>query len=171
MRLLAGFLLLAAYHDVKVLDQTYQIPPNDWRYVDSKDWRYPAADWQDQPAIVSALFQVEAGPPARLLMMDRANLARLKRGESHEVLRGTPPVLSGIIQQRVGAPGDYVLVLWNPNPSRTAIARLTVSLDSWDATQLTAGRKLAVLAISFGVFFGLVGFSAIKLWRAANPRV
>ena len=55
----------------------------------------------------------------------------------------------------------------NPQP---ASVHLRILLDYGDATQLPPERRLTVIAISFAVFFGLVSFSAAKLWQAANPR-
>jgi hypothetical protein len=37
-------------------------------------------------------------------------------------------------------------------------------------TRLPAQRQLAVILISFAVFFGIVSFSARRLWRAVVRR-
>jgi hypothetical protein len=168
MPFLACLLFLFAYRDVNVLDQTFQVPPDDWRYVDSTDWRRAGVEWKERPGVVKAFFDVESGPPVRLMLLNRADLDSLKRGEAGHIVRRTQAELRGGLAERTGRPGDYVIVLENRGSPETAIVRLRVTLDSWDATQLTPERRLAVLGISFAVFFGLVSFSAIKLWRAAN---
>lgn len=165
MPLFPCLFLLALYRNVNVVDQTYQVPPGAWRYVDSADWRYPA--WQSKagPAIIHAAFTVASGPSVRLMVMDRAGLNKLERGESPALLRQTAAATTGTLRQRTGSPNDCILVLENRGSQAAAIVRLTVSVDSWDAPELSPGRRLAVLAVSFGVFFGLVGYSAGKLRR------
>ena len=76
--------------------------------------------------------------------------------------------------RRLADPGDYAIVIDNrDNDTAAANVRLTVSLDYGSGSgsgvrRLPAGRQLTVIALSFAVFFGIVGFSARKLWRNAN---
>jgi hypothetical protein len=167
MPLFACLLLFTVFRNVNALDGTFQVPANEWRYLDSQEWRYPTPGMKDSPAIIRAAYTVESGPPVRMLLVDRGTLDSLKRGESRNAMHGAAAT-SGRLQQRIGAPGDYVIVLDNHGSTDTAIVHMHVTLDSWDTTQLSPERKLAVLAISFAVFFGLVSFSAVKLWRASQ---
>lgn len=162
---LALLLFLAAYHDVRVVDQTYQIPPGNWRYLDAADFHHPEPDWRDRPAVLEAAFAVESGPPVRLLLLDRAGLDQLQQGGAPAPLQSTPSGRGGMLTERSGSPGDCVFVLENRASQQTAIVRLRVTMASWDAAVLSPQRKLWVLAISFGLFFATVSYSAAKLWR------
>jgi hypothetical protein len=165
----ALFLLAGAFHNLKVVDQTYQIPPNNWRYIDSADWRNPL-EWRDAPAIIRASFKVESGPAVRLMIVDRASLERVQRGEEPTPLRQTISAAAGALVQRSGSPNDCILLLENRGAAATASVHLAVTIDSWDAAELSPERRLAVLAISFCVFFGMLGYAGAKLWRAAVKR-
>jgi hypothetical protein len=167
MPFLASLVLLAISGGVELVDEVYQVPAADWRYVDLGPVR--------RPAIVKAAFSVESGPNVRLMLMARRDLDRMSHGETYAPLRALAGH-AGSFEHRIRPPGDYVVVLENaavenrasPQP---ASVHLRILLDYGDATQLSPERRLTVIAISFAVFFGLVSFSATKLWRAANPRV
>jgi hypothetical protein len=167
MPFFASLVLLAISGGVELVDEVFQVPAADWRYVDLGSMR--------RPAIVKAAFSVESGLPIRLMLMTRGDLDRMSHGETYAPLSAVASH-SGSFEHRIRPPGDYVVVLENAaletraNP-RPASVHLRILLDYGDATQLSPERKLTVIAISFAVFFGLVSFSATKLWRAANPRV
>lgn len=165
--MLPASILLAAvlFHGVPVVDQTYQIPPNNWRYVDAADWRATAVNWRDSPVTVHATFVVEAGPSVRLLMLDREHLDEMRQGAPPAPLEMTPFGRGGKLNVRTGSPGDSVLVIENRGSPQTAIVRLRVTLDSWSAPLVSPQRKLWVLALSFAFFFATVSYSAAKLWR------
>jgi hypothetical protein len=165
MPFLVSLFLLAAIRNVTVLDQTFQVPADSWRYAESSEWRYPALEWKEGPAIVRAEYSVETGPPVRVMLMSRENLGRLKRGEAFRPPGRAPGQGNGVLQVRAGAPEDYVVVLDNRASKEPSSVHLHVSIATWNALQLAPGRRLAVLAISFGVFFGIVTYSASKLWR------
>jgi len=64
---------------VELVDEVYQIPANEWRYVE--------IDLKQQPALVSATFQVLTGAgQARIALMRRQDLERLRGGEPHGVM-------------------------------------------------------------------------------------
>ena len=159
--LLACLLLFTISSSVELVDEVYQVPANDWRYVD--------LGLKQRSAIVKATFQVESGSPVRLMLMTRRDLERMSHGETYVALRDMQAARSGVIQQRTPSRGDYMVALENRGAPAAARVHLRITLDFGDATQLSPERRLAVIAISFAVFFGLVSFSAIKLWRAANP--
>ncbi len=162
---IAFLFLLVVFRSVSVLDQTYQVPPDNWRYVDSNEWQYPSLEWKEGPAIVNADFTVESGPPITVMLMDRANLDQLKHSEPHQAA-GAALGPNGRFGLRVASPRNYVLVLENRGSPQTATVHVRVKIDSWDYTELTPERRLVVIAISFGVFFGIVTYSGAKLWRA-----
>jgi hypothetical protein len=161
----ALLLLAGAFHDINVVDQTYQIPAGNWRYIDSEDWHFPEPEWRDRSAIIRASYVVESGPPVRLLLMDRASLDSLRHGADAAPLQQTAAAALGVLRHRIGSPADCILVLENRGSPQTATVHLLVTLDSWEASELSPRRKLIVLAVSFGVFFGLVTYSAARLWK------
>jgi hypothetical protein len=162
MLFLASLILLATSGGVELMNQVYQVPAADWRYVDLGQLH--------RRVIVKTVFSVESGPPVRLMLLTRSDYDRMSHGESFAPLRAIASN-GGNIEELISQPGAYVVALDNRGNPQPASVNLRIVLDFVDAAQLSPERRLTVIAISFGVFFGLVGFSAIKLWRAANPHV
>lgn len=161
MPLIAWMLLAAAASSVELVDQTFLIPANDWRFVD--------LGLRQRPALVQAEFDVQAGPPVRLILMEHTDLELLNRGETHAVVAATPAGERGRLDVRTSKPGDYVVVLENRSGRvEAAKVRLRVSVDFLEATQISPARQLTVVAISFAVFFGIVTYSARRLWQAVR---
>src|ERR1700722_5653441 len=123
MPLFAWMLLLAASSSVELVDHTYQIPANDWSFVD--------LGLRPRSALVMADFAVEAGPPVQLLLMEREDLERLNRGEPHGMVLSTAVGPAGHLEVPTGNPGDYVVVVENRSGrAETSKVRLRVSIDS-----------------------------------------
>jgi hypothetical protein len=161
MPLFASILLLAASSSLELVDHTYQIPANDWSFFD--------LGLMQRSALVQAGFAVEAGPPVQLLLMEQADLERLNRGEPHGMVLSTAVGPAGRLEVRLGKPGDYVVVVENRSGRvETSKVRLRVSIYFAQATLLSPQRQLTVVAISFAVFFGIVTYSARRLWRAVK---
>ena len=161
MPLFAWILLLAASSSVELVDHTYQIPANDWSFFD--------LGLMQRSALVKADFAVEAGPPVQLLLMEQEDLERLNRGEPHGMVLSTAVGPAGRLEVRTGKPGDYVVVVENRSGrAETSKVRLRVSIDFAKATLLSPQRQLTVVAISFAVFFGIVTYSARRLWHAVK---
>jgi hypothetical protein len=154
--------LAAAPTSVELVDEVYQIPANQWRYVE--------IDLKQQPALVSATFQVLTGAAqARLALMRRQDLERLRGGEPHGLMTVTPLASSGNLAYYVHWPDDYAIVVDNRAAQPSAV-HLRISLEFGRApgpavTRLSRPRQLTVILISFAVFFGIVTFSARRLWR------
>jgi hypothetical protein len=161
---LAG-MLLAAPTSVELVDEVYQIPANEWRYVDFT--------LKQQPALVSATFQVLTGSQqARIALMRSQDLERLRAGQSHGVMAVTPLASHGNLSYYVHWPDDYAIVVDN-HASQPSAVHLRISLEFGGSpgpavTRLSSRRQLAVILISFAVFFGIVTFSARRLWRAVK---
>jgi hypothetical protein len=154
-------LLLAASSSVPLVDQTFQIPANDWRFVD--------LGLRQRSALVRANFNVESGPPVQLLLMEQADMERLNRGDAHGVVMATPVGATGRLAVHPSKPGDYVVVIENRSgQAETSKVRLRVSVDFVESTQLSPERQLVVITISFAVFFGIVTYSARRLWHAVR---
>ncbi|MGA2772319.1 MAG: hypothetical protein ABSG26_16010 [Bryobacteraceae bacterium] len=161
---LAG-VLLAAPTGVELVDEVYQIPAGQWRYIE--------VSLKQQPALVSATFQVLTGsPPARIALMRRQDLERLRDGQPHGVMAVTPLASHGNLSYYVHWPDDYAIVVDNRAAQPSAV-HLRISLEFGSGpgpavTRLSARRQLAVILISFAVFFGIVSFSARCLWRVVK---
>jgi hypothetical protein len=161
MPLIAWMLLMFAPSSVELVDQTYVIPANDWRFVD--------LGLRQRPALVRAEFEVQAGPPVQLILMERADLELLNRGESHSALAATQVKSQGRLNVRTAKPGDYVMVVENHSGGvDAATVRLRVFIDFIESTQLSPERQLTIVTISFAVFFGIVTYSGRRLWRAVR---
>ena len=161
---LAG-ILLAAPTGVELVDEVYQIPANQWRYVDFT--------LKQQPALVSATFQVLTGSPqARIALMRGQDLERLRDGQPHGVLAVTPLASSGHLDYYVHWPDDYAIVVDN-HAAQPAAVHLRISLEFGSSpgpamTRLSPRRQFVVVLLGFAVFFGLVSYSARRLWGAVK---
>jgi hypothetical protein len=124
---------------------------------------------KQRPARVAAEYQVEAGgPEVRLALVPREGLERPGGKPPEGVLAVTSSAPSGRLRYRAPLRGEYALLVENRDYSRAAAVHLRVSLDfAADAepgvTRLTPQRQLAVIAISFAVFFAIVTYSARRL--------
>lgn len=167
MTLLACFVLLAATTSVELVDEVYQMPPAEWKYVE--------VNLRQNPALVTASFNVQSGSgKVRLALMTRADLERLREDLPHGLLAVTGIGKSGALNFRVREPGDYVLVVDNrSSKAQPAAVHLRIALDfarpSGPAvTRLGPRRQLTVIVLAFAFFFGVVAYSARKLLRAAK---
>jgi hypothetical protein len=167
MTALAYFVLLAASTSVELVDEVYQIPPAEWKYVE--------VNLRQHPALVSASFNVESGSETvRMALMTRAALESLRSDLPHGLLAVTAAGKSGALNFRVRQPGDYVLVVDNrASKARPAAVHLRIALNfarpaGPDVTRLAPQRQLTVIVLAFAVFFVVVTYSARKLLRAAK---
>ena len=162
-----ALILLAASSRVDLVDDLYQIPAGQWRYIE--------LGLRQKPAFVAADFEVKSGPSAvRLALMRREDMERLREDRPSGVLAATDPGGSGQLRYQVGVAGDYILLIDNRmSPGRPTEAHLRVSLDFGRVpgpaiTRLSVPRQITVIAISFAVFFAIAGFSARRLLRGIN---
>jgi 3'-phosphoadenosine 5'-phosphosulfate sulfotransferase len=163
MPFLAFLLFVTVSSGVELVNQVYQVPANDWRYIDLGVKR--------RPAIVKASFRVQDGPAVRVMLMSSRDLGRMSHGQPYAPMGSTAAVRAGSFEIRVMPSTDAVVAIENRDAHQAANVSLTILLDFGDATQLSPERKLTVVAISCAVFLGMVGFSAMKLRWAAKPRV
>lgn len=162
-----ALILLAASSRVDLVDDLYQIPAGQWRYVE--------LELRQKPAFVAADFEVKSGSrEVRLALMRREDMERLREDRPSGVLAATEPAGSGQLQYQVRVGGDYILLIDNRlSPNHATDAHLRVSLDFGTisgpaVTRLSAPRQITVIAISFAVFFAIAGFSARRLLRGIN---
>ena len=170
MTALACLVLLAASTSVELLDEVYQIPAAEWKYVE--------VNLRQNPARVDAGFDVQSGSDTvRMALMTRAALENLRADLPHGLLAVTAAGKSGALHFRPRQPGDYVLVVDNRgSKAKPAAVRLRVSLDfagpsGPEVTRLAPQRQLTVIVFAFAFFFGVVTWSARKLLHAAKRTV
>jgi hypothetical protein len=161
------FLLLAATTRVELVDDLFPIPPRQWRY-------FEIAITQ-QPVVVNCAFEVRSGHSAvRVALLSRRDLQRMDAGEPHGFVQATEPGARGSLRHSVRVPGDYAVVIDNPSDGpQPALVHLRVFLDFADhgpppVRYLPRSRRLAVILISFAVFFAIVIYSGRKLWQAVK---
>jgi hypothetical protein len=157
MMVFAWILLLASSTSVQLVDEVYRIPAREWRFVE--------LGLNQKPAAVSASYEVETGSrEVRLALMRREDLEHLRDGIPETVLDITNAAANGSLGPRVRGPGEYVVVVENrgQEPSRV---HLRIDLDFRAVTQLSRQRQVVIVALSFAVFFGIVSWSALRLWR------
>ncbi len=160
MLALALFLLASATR-VQLVDEPFDIPAHDWRF-DSELGLHQRA------ATLIADFQVESGGDVRLLLMTRRDVERMSDGKPHGTLMSGGPSHSGRLQYTVPQPGDYVLVVYNRENSEASRVHLSVWLDFRPAPAISPQRQLTVILLSFAFFFGVVGWSARRLWNGIH---
>jgi len=160
--MMALLFLLAAATRVDLVDEVYQIPANEWRYVE--------VTLKQQPALVEAAYQAQGdGQEIRVALLRREDLDRLRRERPHGVLAATAAGASGRLRCHVPDPGEYAIVIDNGS-DRPAALHLRVWLDfsavrGPRVTMLSPRRQLTVILVSFAVFFGIVAWSARRLVR------
>jgi hypothetical protein len=163
----ALLLLAAPSTSVVLVDELYQIPANEWRYVE--------VSLQQQPALVWADYRTEAGAKdVRVALLRREDLERLRGDRVPGWLAETEPGPSGGLRFRVRERGEYAIVVDNREGDGPASVYLKVSLDFGSGrggpvvTTLSPRRQLMVILISFAVFFGIVTWSARRLLRSVG---
>jgi hypothetical protein len=160
---LACFVLLAASR-VELVDEVYQIPASEWRYV-------PLA-LKQRPALVSARYEVAAGSQKiRLALLRGEDVEKLREGAPHSVMDVTDASAAGKLDYQIPEPGDYALVIDNQARAPASV-HIRVSLDFGTrppmVTQLSPTRQLTVVTISFVVFLGIVTWSTRKLLKVVR---
>jgi hypothetical protein len=163
---LAWLCLLLSPSSVDLVDEVYRIPANEWRYVE--------VSLRQQPALLSAELQSQAGShQVQAALLHRSDLNRLRGDHPYGVLASTSPGPVGLLHYYIRDPGDYAVVLDNRESDAPAAVRLRVWLDfsgrrSPDAESLSPQRRLTVILISFAVFFSIVTWSARRLLQAVR---
>jgi hypothetical protein len=158
--LFACFLLLAASR-VELADQLDQIPAHEWRWI--------PIGLNQQPALVTATYEVTSGPPEiRLALLPKSDVQKLEEGAPHSVIDVTPTGPRGRLHYHVRERGEYALIIDNQGRAPASV-RTRIWLDFGrrgpTVTQLSPRRQLVIVLISFAVFFGIVTLSARRLLK------
>jgi hypothetical protein len=163
MSVVACLLLLAASSRVELVDEVFQIPANEWRYVE--------LGLKQRPAFVDADYEVRSGPrQVRLELIRGVEMERLRREQPHGVIAVTRPGPSGALRYGIRGPDDYAVVVDNRAGDQPAGVHLRIWLDfaggrAPEVTMLSPERRLIVILLSFTVFFAIVTWSAKRLLR------
>jgi hypothetical protein len=163
MNFLAFLFLLAAVDSrVQLVDESYNIPADDWRYIE--------VELKQLPVTVQGAFDVEKGAgPVRMALLRHVDLDRLRKNQAHGALALSEPGARGRLDAQVRQPGDYVILVDNRGAnSKPVRVHLGIWLDFANRgfpgiTYVPPGRKLAVYLLSFLFFFAIVTWSARRL--------
>jgi hypothetical protein len=161
-----ALLLLGAATRVELVDEVYTIPPAEWRYVQ--------VQLRQTPVAVNCNFQViSKDAQVRVALLNRGDLERLRADQPHGFLAATQPASEGTLYYRLQRAGEYAVVVDNRALHTPVRVHLKVALDFSGGPEpavrtLSPQRRLAVILISFAIFFGIVTWSARKLLRAAK---
>jgi len=152
--------LLAASTRVDLVDKVFEIPAMQWRYWDHS--------LSAEPALLRCVFESERPDTrVRVALVSRKELDAWLSGRDHDEIGSTAAGPRGTLRAVAHDPDAYV-VIENLGP-RPASVHLRIFLDEPPVRYLSRGRQLAVVTISFGVFFAIVSLSARKLLKAAKP--
>ena len=160
---LALLLLLAISRPVVLVDDVYQIPAGQWRWV-------PFA-LKHQLSTLECRAQTMGPGEVRLELIHRSDLDLLFQHKSYDSLISTADGATAAFNQYIDEPGEYAVVIENPGKDPVA-ARLTVAMSFGQsaARYLSHERQLTVILVSFALFFTIVTFSARALLRAMKNR-
>jgi len=152
----ALLLLLASFSRAGLVDETFDIAPHDW-----SEPRLVTA----QPAMVDCVFQSNRpGAKVQLVLLSKSDLYAWRLGKDYDEIANTPLGPGGSLRIAVHDTDTYAAL--ENQGSEPVRVRLRVFLEEPRVGYLSRQRRLAVIAISCGVFFAIVSFSASKLLRA-----
>jgi len=126
------------------------------------------------PTLVDCRFRVlQGGPTVHMEIMSVPEFRRFNRGRDYDALATAPDGREGEIRRLVDERGEFAVVVANGDRAAVAMVDLEVRTDldpSADsmARVLPPGRRLAVILISFGIFFGVVTWSGLRLLRVTR---
>ena len=157
MRLAPLFLLFASQSPV-LLDEVFEIPASQWRFV-------PVTPRQT-PARIECDFRVVSGnAPVRIVLMDEEEFRQLKSGD-RQLLGSAEPAARGMVDRTVSVAREVAVVLENHEARGPIRVALRVTERHLMASQLSPRRRSAVIVISVAAFLAIVIYSGRKL-RAA----
>jgi hypothetical protein len=157
-----SLLLAAANTRVTLLNEVVPVPAGDWRYAE--------VTLKQRPAWISAQYEAAGNQEVRLALLRREDLDFLRQDFPPGVLAVTSRASSGRLVYDAPLRGVYAVLVDNRAGAQAAAVHLRVFLDFGarpgpEVTTLSPARRLAVIAISFAVFFAIVIYSARRLFR------
>jgi len=154
-----ALLLLFASGSQPLVDEIFQVPAGEWRYV--------SLALKQVPVTVECEAGVIAGAGAiRVALVNPEGLDDLKKGDRAPLASGAI-LRQGTFHRLVSVADEYAVVLENTGRG-PATVRLQVALDYSasgrpQARYLSRERRLGVILISTTVFLAIVGYSARRL--------
>jgi len=151
-------LLVLASGSQPLVNEVFQIPAGEWRYM--------SLALKQVPVTVDCDASVISGGAVRVALVNQENLDDLKQGDRSPLASGSI-LRQGTFHRLVSVADEYAVVLENTG-NGVATVRLQVSLDFSargrpQARYLSEERRLGVILISTTVFLAIVGYSARKL--------
>ena len=154
----ALLILLAAFSRVDLVDETFDIAAHDW----SAPRQLTA-----EPAMVDCVFQSDRpNAKVRLVLLSKADLSTWRQGRDYDEIASTPLGPGGTLRMAVHEVDTYAAL--ENRGSQPVRVHLRVFQEEPRVRYLSRERRLEVIAISFGVFFAIVSFSARKLLKAVR---
>jgi hypothetical protein len=147
--------LLAAFSHVDLVNEDFTIPAHD---------RWAVGDPINQPGWVQCDFKSPPNSRLRVVLVGREGWHAWLAGQSHDETASTVVGSQGRLSQYVREP-DTSIVIQNLG-DQPAKVHLRVFLEQPRVRYLSRSRQLAVIVISFGVFFAIVSLSARKLLKS-----
>ena len=147
-------LWLSAAPLIELVNQDFEIPGREWRYVELT---------ASPPGALLACDFESAGSPVRVAFIGREELDAWRNGRGRPSLAATPYAMHGRLRLEVHDP-DVDVAIDNPGPQPARVHLRVLRREPY-IRYLSRQRKLAVILISFGIFFAIVTFSARKLLR------
>lgn len=136
------------------------------------EFRWIPVNVKQIPTQIECKFQVVGGgPTAHLELMRMRDFRLFTRNQKHGSLAISPTSQSENFRRFVDYRGQYAVVVVNEKGAPPVMVSLEVSTNtSVISRELAPGRRLAVILISFGLFFVTVSWSGLKLLRAGRKR-
>ncbi len=150
-----------------LMDEVYNIPASDWRYV-------PVVLKQPPVTLECEFTVLSVGAGVRVGVVNAQGLAAMRQGRRHTTLATTSFEKAGRLRYEVLEPDEYAVIVDNSLDGRGAAqVQLRVALDfpgrqQLEVRQLSPARRATVAAISLAIFLGIVTYAGKRLrvaWR------
>jgi hypothetical protein len=151
---------------VQLVDDRYDIPAAEWRFVDV---------FMNQE-LARVYCSYEVAPPhekAHVGLIRAEDLPRFRANQPFTPILMSGPAQKGAFDVRPQRSGEYAVVIDNRHNGSPVQVSLRVWLDFGHRTSVRYAdprRQLIVILVSFAVFFAIVTYSARKLLAAARRR-
>jgi hypothetical protein len=154
--MIAALLFLAAYLPIDLINESYEVPAHDWRYV--------PRPLVQEPVEVDCVFTAETrDAQARVALVSGEDLSAWRAGHEHDELATTAVGARGALRVLVHDSDTYVAI--ENRGQQPVRVHLRAFAEQPYVRYLSRQRKLAVILISFGVFFAIVTLSARRFLR------
>jgi hypothetical protein len=140
--------------------------------LDPGDFRWFPFTVKQVPTEVDCRFTVVRGNASvHMELLPMSEFRLFNRGREHDTLAVSDGAHSGAFRRMLDTRGQYAVVVMNRRGGGPATVSLEVRTDldpnaDVVAKMLPPGRRLAVILVSFAIFFITVTWSGIKLMRA-----